>query len=68
MPGKGCKNVATHVRPLCESVKGAWFYENPKSLDVFVEVLKDNGEFYKCVSVRIPRAKVADWLARTECA
>ena len=44
---------------------GGHFYENAKSIDVYVQVTDSNGGLLGTGSVRIPRAPLADWVART---
>lgn len=51
-------NSATGIRSL--SAIGGWFYENPKSIDVYAQ-----SPLGGVVSVRITRAQLADWLGRT---
>ena len=48
-------------RHLSGGATEAWWYENAKSVDVFVR-LADGG----VGGCRIPRAQLADWLKRTE--
>jgi hypothetical protein len=52
-----CKNTAQHAI----SVDGeAWYYENAGSIEVYVQT--DLG----IVRCKIHRAKLADWIKRTE--
>lgn len=41
----------------------AWFYEDMNSIDVYIAT---KGGYEGCVSVRIPRRLLANWIKRTE--
>ena len=53
---------ATRCANAHELIEQAWFYENAKSIDVYIS--RARGE--NAVVCRISRAKLLDWIKRTE--
>jgi hypothetical protein len=47
------------------NVREAWYYENPGSIDVVVEVADHNGNYLGTGTVRIMRRELFDWIERT---
>lgn len=55
------KRAPHYVPHTSQNVRGAWWYENPKSIDVYVEP-SDTGTTH----VRLTRRAILAWLKRTE--
>jgi hypothetical protein len=49
--------------PLSNTTRDGWFYSNPNSLDVVVEVQTTKGEYLGTGQVRIYRRQLARFLA-----
>ena len=56
-------NIKRSARKVVKrSGREAWFYENAKSIDVYIR----DPERGQTFMTRIPRAMLADWIKRTE--
>ena len=46
--------------------KTAWYYEEPKCIEIVCEIRDDDGEFIKCEHIRIPYHRLRKTLARVD--
>ena len=46
--------------------KTAWYYEEPKCIEIVHETRDDEGNFIKCEHIRIPYRKLRKTLARAD--